>query len=50
MQSILTMAIILGATVVSIQMGLFLNWAVLSLMLRAMSRVVRPNSKENPTN
>jgi hypothetical protein len=49
-QFIIIMATLLGATVISIQMGLFLNWAVLSLMLRAMSRMVRPSSKENSSN
>lgn len=49
-QLIIIMATLLGATVISIQMGLFLNWAVLSLMLRAMSRMVRPSSKENSSN
>ncbi len=48
MDDLIRVASLLAITVLSIQMGLFFNWALLSLMLKAMNRVrqmpsVRPS-------
>lgn len=52
MEDLIRVAALLAVTILSIQMGLFFNWALLSLMLRAMRRV-RPmasrSSKSSPT-
>lgn len=39
MESFFNLTALVAITIVSIQMGLFFNWALLSLMLKAMSRV-----------
>jgi hypothetical protein len=43
MDDLVRVASLAAITVLSIQMGLFFNWALLSLMLKAMNRV-RPNA------
>ena len=43
MDDLIRVASLVAITVLSIQMGLFFNWALLSLMLKAMNRV-RPNA------
>jgi len=52
MEDLTKVAALVAVTVLSIQMGLFFNWALLSLMLKAMNRV-RPNAvgstKSSPT-
>jgi hypothetical protein len=52
MDDLIRVAALVAVTVLSIQMGLFFNWALLSLMLKAMNRV-RPtassSTKSSPT-
>ena len=52
MEDLIRVGALAAITVLSIQMGLFFNWALLSLMLKAMNRV-RPtasgSSKSSPT-
>jgi hypothetical protein len=52
MEDLIRVGALVAITVLSIQMGLFFNWALLSLMLRAMNRV-RPtasgSTKASPT-
>jgi hypothetical protein len=48
-ESLVTIAALLAITFVSIQMGLFFNWVLLSLMLKAMNRV-RPVAENSPSN
>ena len=52
MDDLIRVAALVAVTVLSIQMGLFFNWALLSLMLKAMNRV-RPtasgSTKHSPT-
>lgn len=52
MEDLIRVAALLAVTILSIQMGLFFNWALLSLMLKAMNRV-RPiasrSTKSSPT-
>jgi hypothetical protein len=43
MDDLMRVASLVAITVLSIQMGLFFNWALLSLMLKAMNRV-RPTA------
>ena len=43
MDDLIRVASLVVITVLSIQMGLFFNWALLSLMLKAMNRV-RPTA------
>jgi len=43
MEDLTRVAALVAITVLSIQMGLFFNWALLSLMLKAMNRV-RPSA------
>jgi hypothetical protein len=43
MEDLIRVAALVAVTVLSIQMGLFFNWALLSLMLKAMNRV-RPTA------
>ena len=43
MDDLIRVASLVAVTVLSIQMGLFFNWALLSLMLKAMNRI-RPNA------
>ena len=43
MDDLIRVAALVAVTVLSIQMGLFFNWALLSLMLKAMNRV-RPTA------
>jgi hypothetical protein len=43
MDDLIRVASLVAITVLSIQTGLFFNWALLSLMLKAMNRV-RPNA------
>lgn len=39
MEDLIGVAALVAVTALSIQMGLFFNWALLSLMLKAMNRV-----------
>ena len=52
MDDLIRVAALVAITILSIQMGLFFNWALLSLMLKAMNRV-RPtasgSTKSSPT-
>jgi hypothetical protein len=52
MEDLIRVGALVAITVLSIQMGLFFNWALLSLMLKAMNRV-RPtdsgSTKSSPT-
>ena len=48
MDDLIRVASLVAITVLSIQMGLFFNWALLSLMLRAMSRVSRCAGRPSP--
>jgi hypothetical protein len=52
MDDLIRVGALVDVTVFSIQMGLFFNWALLSLMLKAMNRV-RPtasgSTKSSPT-
>ena len=52
MEDLIRVGALIAITVLSIQMGLFFNWALLSLMLKAMNRV-RPtasgSTKSSPT-
>jgi hypothetical protein len=48
-ESLITVAALLAITFVSIQMGLFFNWALLSLMLKAMNRL-RPTARNSQAN
>ena len=52
MEDLIRVAALVAITLLSIQMGLFFNWALLSLMLKAMNRV-RPtasgSTKGSPT-
>jgi hypothetical protein len=48
-EALFTVAALLAITFVSIQMGLFFNWVLLSLMLKAMNRV-RPVAGNAPSN
>jgi hypothetical protein len=52
MDDLIRVAALVAVTILSIQMGLFFNWALLSLMLKAMNRV-RPSAsgstKSSPT-
>ena len=52
MEDLIWVGALTAITVLSIQMGLFFNWALLSLMLKAMNRV-RPtasgSTKSSPT-
>ena len=55
MEDLIRLAALAAVTVLSIQMGLFFNWALLSLMLKAMNRA-KPSaassnkSLSNPAN
>jgi len=52
MEDLTRVAALVAITVLSIQMGLFFNWALLSLMLKVMNRVRRTSSgstKSMPT-
>jgi hypothetical protein len=55
MEDLSRVVALVAITVLSIQMGLFFNWALLSLMLKAMNRV-RPSASgstkplSNPAN
>jgi len=44
MEDLTRVAALVAITVLSIQMGLFFNWALLSLVLKAMNRVRRTAS------
>jgi hypothetical protein len=52
MEDLIRIAALVAITILSVQMGLFFNWALLSLMLKAMTRV-RPtasgSTKSSPT-
>lgn len=52
MEDLIRVGALVAVTVLSIQMGLFFNWALLSLMLKAMNRV-KPSAsgsiKSSPT-
>jgi len=52
MEDLIRVAALVAITILSVQMGLFFNWALLSLMLKAMTRV-RPTAsgptKSSPT-
>jgi len=52
MEDLTRVAALVAITLLSIQMGLFFNWALLSLMLKAMNRL-RPtasaSAKSSPT-
>ena len=52
MDDLIRVGALVAITVLSVQMGLFFNWALLSLMLKAMNRV-RPtasgSTKPSPT-
>ena len=46
MRTIFDVTTILTVTILSIQMGLVLNWAVLTAVLKAMSRVRPPDGQK----
>lgn len=51
MEDLTRVGALVAITILSIQMGLFFNWALLSLMLKAMNRVRASNpgsSKASP--